>query len=65
MSAAEIIEQIKALPAEERRQVVEFVREEGEDRRTDARLHHVKEPIAAIAERLFERYDPLFRKLAE
>ncbi|MEI9898237.1 MAG: hypothetical protein WDN28_31370 [Chthoniobacter sp.] len=65
MSAAEIIEQIKALPLEEQREVSRFVRT-----RLDATQNHsaeeaASEPIESIAARLFDRYDPLFRKLAE
>ena len=61
MSAAEIIEQIKALPPAEKAEVVDFVRhlEDGASRKLDS------ETRQAAAERIFNRYDDLFKKLAQ
>ncbi len=64
MSAAEIIEQIKALPPEERREVSHFVRTQLDLQNPSAEAA-ASEPIESIATRIFDRYDPLFRKLAE
>ena len=70
MSAAEIIEQIKALPLDEQREVFAFVhakealtrpQEVGEETQQPAK----PEQIESVAARIFDRYDPLFRKLAE
>jgi hypothetical protein len=61
MSAAEIIEQIKALPPEEQREVSRFVHEHVDG----AQKASASEPIESIATRIFDRYDPLFKKLAE
>ena len=63
MSAAEVIEQIKALPKPEQAQVFEFVQKEV--RHAEAQGGTSSEPIELIATRIFDRYDPLFRKLAE
>lgn len=63
MSAAEVIEQIKALPKAEQAQVFEFVQKEV--RPAEAQSAASSEPIESIATRIFDRYDPLFRKLAE
>ena len=64
MSAAEIIEQIKALPPEERREVSRFVHTQLDVQSLSAEVA-ASEPIESIATRIFDRYDPLFRKLAE
>ena len=64
MSASEIIEQIKALPAEEQERVLIFA-ESLRNRAVQSGTDPAREPIEAIAERIFDRYDPLFRKLAE
>jgi len=70
MSAAEIFEQIKALPLDEQREVFAFVhakealtrqQEVGEEPPQPTK----PEQIESIATRIFDRYDPLFRKLAE
>ena len=63
MSAAEIIKQIKALPATEQAQVLNFVDELRE--RSKATTSTTAESIEAVADRVFTRYEPLFRKLAE
>ena len=63
MSASEVIEQNNALPPKQKRLVVEFVHqlevspaELEEARRTE---------LEVVAEKVFDRYDPLFRKLAQ
>ncbi len=63
MSASEVIEQIKALPPEEKMVVVEFVHqlEAAESKPVDT----CRSELEAVAEKVFERYDPLFRKLAQ
>jgi hypothetical protein len=65
MSAAEIIEQIKALPPEEQRKVSSFVRTHLDETQKLPAEAAASEPIESIATRIFDRYDPLFRKLAE
>lgn len=68
MSAAEIIEQIKALPLEEQRRVFSFVREvEKESAATGGPgvRYADDEAFEAAVERVFERHDELFKKLAE
>jgi len=68
MSAAEIIEQIKALPLEEQREVFSFVREvEKESASTSGQsVRYVDDQtFDAVVERVFERHDELFKKLAE
>jgi hypothetical protein len=62
MSAAEIIEQIKALPLEEQREVSRFVHAHVD---TVQKETPASESIESIASRIFDRYDPLFKKLAE
>ncbi|MEP6673135.1 MAG: hypothetical protein ABJF10_28550 [Chthoniobacter sp.] len=64
MTAAEIVEQIKALPPQEQREVCEFVLARlGDDHFTISPPIH--EPIESIAGRIFERYPELFEKLAK
>jgi hypothetical protein len=65
MSAAEIIERIKELPPEEQREVSRFVHAHVDARPSSAAEAAASEPIESIAERIFNRYEPLFRKLAE
>jgi hypothetical protein len=66
MSAAELIEQIKALPREERQRVIEFIREA--DRRESAAQPSVRyadeAAFEAALDRTFEKHDELFKKLA-
>lgn len=62
MSAAEIIELIKALPLEEQLEVSRFVHTHVDTARKNSAA---TEPIESIAARIFDRYDPLFKKLAE
>lgn len=64
MSAVEVIEQIKALPPHEQERVVEFV----EKTKAAAGANNSRETTAefrAMVDQIFDRYDPLFRKLAE
>ena len=64
MSAAEIIEQIKALPAEEKALVAEFLR--GSEDVNESKVQYVdREKARVTASRIFEENAPLFRKLAE
>ena len=67
MSAVEIIEQIKALPREERQRVVEFVRDADGNESADLPSVRYADDVAfaAVADRVFEKHDELFRKLAE
>ena len=62
MSAAEIIEQIKALPPADKAAVVSFVRTLTEDQEV-GKLDSAKRQI--LADGIFNRYDALFKKLAE
>jgi len=67
MSAAEIIEQIKALSPDEQRQVSEFIRgmdHDDEGRQSDIRYAE-KPTFESAVERVFEKHDELFRKLAQ
>lgn len=63
MSASEIIERIKTLPRTDQAEVIRFV--DGFRKQLPADRGAEAEPIEAIADRLFDRYDPLFKKLAE
>jgi hypothetical protein len=67
MSAAEIIEQIKALSPEERQEVVSFIRtaENDEPAATSTVRYMDDRTFDAVAERVFERHAELFKKLAE
>jgi hypothetical protein len=65
MSAAEIIEQIKALSPEDQREVSRFVRAHVDAPAASSAEAAASEPIDSIADRIFDRYEPLFRKLAE
>jgi len=67
MSAAEIIEQIKALSPEERSEVIAFVRStENDDAKTDGAVRYSDdESFEAVADRVFEKHAELFKKLAE
>ena len=67
MSASEIIEQIKSLPREERRRVVEFILD-------TERLEAAEKPAVrfaddaafdSVVDRVFEKHAELFKKLAE
>jgi hypothetical protein len=62
MSAAEIIEQIKRLPPEEKRAVKDFLNEPLEAEPSE---HLNGTSFEAAAEEVFTKYDNLLRKLAE
>lgn len=61
MSASEIIEQIEALPEAELAAVVQYLATKQRDHSPDSK----PEPIEAITTRIFDRYDEMFRKLAQ
>jgi hypothetical protein len=68
VSAQEIIEQIKALPPEEKAKVAEFVHvlERAELKESSGDVHYVdRATLESSAEQIFDRYDDLFRKLAK
>jgi len=66
MSAAEIIEQIKALPAEEQSEVAEFVRELAAAKPQSHEVRYISvEEAKVIGDRIFENNAELFRKLAQ
>jgi hypothetical protein len=67
MSAAEIIEQIKALPPEERRAVFAFVQIAEQDAPADDTTVRYADDRAfeAVVDRVFEKHAELFKKLAE
>jgi hypothetical protein len=66
VSAQEIIEQIKALPANERAAVADFVRELERTPGATPTVSYI-DPAAVEAnmDKMFDRYDDLFRKLAK
>ena len=61
MSALEIIEQIKILPPEEKAKVVDYVHKM-ESTQSEP---NPQSKLAATADKIFDRYDDLFRKLAQ
>ncbi len=62
MSAQEIIERIKELPAEERNQVVRFAQSLGEE----ATAKRTATPDwDAVVTKVFDEHEELFRKLAQ
>jgi hypothetical protein len=63
MSAQEIIEQIKALPPEEQRQVAAFVGGLPQGEAAEA-IEGVRPGFDEMAREVFDRYDELFRELA-
>ena len=66
MSAQEIIEQIKALPPTERAAVADFVRElESKPTGTPTVSYIDPAAVEANMDKMFDRYDDLFRKLAK
>jgi hypothetical protein len=62
MSAQEIIEQIKALPAEEQETVAEFTKSLV---RPAARQPKIRPGFEKMAREIFDEYDDLFRELAK
>ena len=65
MSAGDIIRQIEILPADEQREVMQFVKEL-ESRSASASVRRM-DPVkaAAVADHVFEVNEELFRKLAQ
>ena len=61
MSAVEIIEQIESLPESERALVVDYIAAKRREKNAAAK----PEPIETVATRIFDRYDEMFRKLAQ
>ena len=66
MSAAEVIEQIKVLPIEERRKIVEFLIQEDERQGTIQEPRHADDTtFQAAKERVFVEHRELLRRLAQ
>jgi hypothetical protein len=66
MSALEIIEQIKALPPKEQAEVVDFVQKLHTDSTAQPQIKYADpKEIATHSEKIFDKYDDLFRKLAK
>jgi RNase H-fold protein (predicted Holliday junction resolvase) len=65
MSAAEIIEQIKELSAEDKAKVAEFLRDLAANRDGSEIKYVDPEKASVIADRVFEENADLFRKLAQ
>ena len=66
MSAQEVIEQIVALPLNEQAVVAEFVTKMQSHQKQTGEVRYLDPAeVKAAAERIFERYDDLFRKLAK
>lgn len=64
MSAQEVIEQIKVLPPDDRRKVIEFVN--SPDSATSvAEVAKPKRDMKALIKKVFDEHDELFRKLAQ
>jgi hypothetical protein len=63
MSAAEIIEQIKQLPPEERREVFSLVHEM--EKEPVVAESEVSPEFRRLADQVFNRNEELFRKLAQ
>jgi len=62
MSATDIIEQIKTLPADQQREVAQFV---GQLVQASDDRSAVRPGFPEAAEEMFDRYDNLFRELAK
>ncbi len=66
MSAQEVIEQIKVLPPDDRRKVIDFVNDtEARTAATDAEPVKPKRDMKAMIKKVFDEHDELFRKLAQ
>ncbi|HEX7860619.1 MAG TPA: hypothetical protein VF773_09855 [Verrucomicrobiae bacterium] len=66
MSAAEVIEQIKRLPPEERKAVREFLSTDEQSSRNSTGVEHIdRKDLERTAREIFEEHAPLFRKLAQ
>ena len=64
MSAAEVIEQIKALPPAEKAQVLDFVRTLQVDKSTGIKFAS-DEQAKEAGDRVVKQYEEVFRKLAQ
>jgi mRNA-degrading endonuclease RelE of RelBE toxin-antitoxin system len=65
MSASEIIEQIKRLPAEEREQVKDFL-DHADSKPSPRAVQYIpRATLEKSADKIFTKYDKLFRKLAQ
>ena len=65
MSAAEIIEQIKALPREEQHQVFDFLKKTQETSGSPTIRYASDEQAEAAGEAVVGEYPEVFRRLAE
>jgi hypothetical protein len=65
MSAQEVIEQINALPPEEREEVVNYVREQPTSPAAAAPAEQARPNWRVIMNKIFDEHDELFRKLAQ
>jgi hypothetical protein len=66
MSALEVIEQFKALPPQEKAVVMDFIHKMGTPPASEVPVHYAdSKSVAETAEKIFDRYDDLFRKLAQ
>jgi hypothetical protein len=59
MTAKQVIEEIQSLPPDEKAKVVDFVQQLNESQKIDSKK------LDASADRVFDRYDGLFKKLAK
>jgi hypothetical protein len=65
MSAREIIAEIEALPPEERAAVEDFVQKTKGDKSAKPCPPGVNPKIVKSADKIFDKYDDMFRKLAQ
>jgi hypothetical protein len=65
MSAAEIIEQIKALPREEQRRVFDFLKEAQQDSSPGTMRFGTDEQARAAGDAVVAQFPEVFRRLAE
>ena len=66
MSATEVIEQIKILSPQERALVSEFIRQLDTSQSPEPLPKETtRKELEAVATKVFDRYDDLFRKLAQ
>ena len=66
VTAEEIIEQIKALPAEERAVVLEFINTLDTSVSEPPSVQYIDlKSVEAVAEKTFNEHEELFRKLAQ
>ena len=65
MSAAEIIEQIKRLPAEDQQKIRQFINSGGAQPAAKSVEFIPRTDFESAANEIFKKYDMLFRKLAQ